>query len=142
MTDHRGMPGRVPPEFPAAFAVAPGSFEPGRVALPPAPPDARLHVTRVRLQDTDPMGHVNNAAYLDYLEEALVAAGDAGSAAIGAVPRRVRLEYVAAAPPFAVLDGVAWPLVPGTDPDGGWAWRLTDPAGDGRELARGRLIPA
>src|SRR4029078_6640537 len=28
MTAHRGMPGRVPPEFPAAFAVVPGSFEP------------------------------------------------------------------------------------------------------------------
>ena len=43
------------------------------------------------------MGHVNNAAYLDYLEEALLAAGDRRRAgARPVVPRRIRLEYVAA----------------------------------------------
>jgi acyl-CoA thioesterase FadM len=140
MTDHRGMPGRVPPEFPAAFAVAPGPFEPGRVPLPPTPPDAAVHVTRVRPQDIDPMGHVNNAAYLDYLEEALIAAGDGARAAMDAIPRRVRLEYVQPAAPAAVLDGAAWsqPTEGGT----AWAWRLCDPAADGRELARGLVLPA
>ena len=39
MTDTlRGLPGRVPPEFPAVFDDPPGPFEPGRVALTPAPP--------------------------------------------------------------------------------------------------------
>ncbi len=76
MTDtRRGLPGRVPQAFPAAFEVPPGSFEPGKVPLPPAPADAVHHRSAVRPQDLDPMGHVNNAAYVDYLEEALAAAG-------------------------------------------------------------------
>lgn len=137
MTDSRGMPGRVPPEFPAALQVAPGPFEPGRVPLPPTPGSAYRHVTRVRPQDVDPMGHVNNAAYLDYLEEALIGAGPDAVAAIARAPRRVRLEYLQPAAPLAILTGAAWP-----NPDGardGWAWRLTDDAADGRELARGRI---
>lgn len=138
MIDHRGMPGRVPPEFPAAFAVPPGSFEPGRVTLPPSPTDAAdaaVHRATVRPQDLDPMGHVNNAAYVDYLEEALHAAGEAGRRMLTAVPRRVRLEYVAAAAPGARLLGAAWPE-PSVGDDG-WAWRLADD--DAHELARGAV---
>jgi acyl-CoA thioesterase FadM len=139
MTDRRGLPGRVPPEFPAAFAIAPGPFEPGRVPLPPTPAWATRHVTRVRPQDVDPMGHVNNAAYLDYLEEALIAAGPGAVGTMEATPRRVRLEYLLPAAPFATLSGAAWPH---EDGDGaGWAWRLGDdsPTG-GRDLARGRVL--
>jgi acyl-CoA thioesterase FadM len=132
MIDHRGMPGRVPPEFPAAFAVPPGSFEPGRVPLREPPPDAAVHRATVRPQDLDPMGHVNNAAYVDYLEEAFHAAGETGRRMLAAVPRRIRLEYVAAAAPGARLLGAAWPE-PSVGDDG-WAWRLAD--GDGHELAR------
>ena len=135
MTDHRGMPGRIPAEFPAAFAVPPGTFEPVRVPLPGTPPDATVHRTVVRPQDLDPMGHVNNAAYLDYLEEALHAAGDAAQSTLVAVPRRVRLEYAAAASPGEALTGSAW-LLAGTDDDS-WAWRLT--GDDGRDLARGQV---
>ena len=160
MTDTvRGLPGRVPDVFPAAFAVAPGTFEPGRVSLPATPPGAQVLRTVVRPQDLDPMGHVNNATYVDYLEEAMLAAGGLAAQAIAAVPRRVRLEYVAAAAPGAALDGAAWRLVgPAADrasgeraPGGttagddavgagggdGWAWRLVDEAG--RELTRGRV---
>ena len=137
MTDVvRGLPGRVPPEFPGVFASPPGPFEPGRVPLPPTPDDAVRHRSRVRPQDLDPMGHVNNAAYLDYLEEALHVAGDVARPAIGGTPRRVRLEYLAPAAPSVALLGEAWP-----DPhDGvdGWAWRLTDD--EGRELARARVL--
>jgi acyl-CoA thioesterase FadM len=138
MTDHRGLPGRVPPEFPASFAVPPGTFEPGRVILPPTPPDAVVHRTSVRPQDLDPMGHVNNAAYVDYLEEALHAAGEAAAGLLSAVPRRVRLEYTAPAAPGAALVGAAWPDED-SDEDGGWAWRLDD--GQGRDLARARVLP-
>ena len=63
--------------------------------LPPTPDDATVIETRVRPQDVDPMGHVNNAAYIDYVEEALLASGDAAVAAMRALPRRVRIEYVA-----------------------------------------------
>jgi len=133
--DRRGTPGRVPPEFPAAFAVPPGSFEPGRVPLREPPPDAIVHRATVRPQDLDPMGHVNNAAYVDYLEEVLHAACEAGRRMLTSVPRRVRLEYVAAAAPGAHLLGAAWPepSVGGA----GWAWRLADD--DGQELARGEV---
>ncbi len=136
MTDHRGMPGRIPAEFPAAFAVPPGAFQPGRVSLAPAPPDAAAHRATVRPQDLDPMGHVNNAAYVDYLEEAFHAAGESGRARLAVIPRRVRLEYVAAAAPGARLRGTAWPAPSGGDD--AWAWRLADD--DGHELARGEVI--
>jgi acyl-CoA thioesterase FadM len=139
MTDHRGMPGRVPPEFPAAFATPPASFEPGRVALPPTPADAVVTETRVRPQDVDPMGHVNNAAYVDYLEESVSAAGDQGSAAIGAIPRRVQIEYVLAAVPGSTLAGAAWRLGESAD-QAGWAWRLAPPGG-GSDVTRARLLP-
>ena len=139
MTDAlRGMPGRVPDEFGAAFSVPPGSFEPGRVPLPPTPPDAAILRTGVRPRDIDPMGHVNNAAYVDYLEEAMLAVGEASARAIAVVPRRIRIEYAAAAAPGAVLGGSAWRF---DDADGGghgWAWRLSDEAD--RELARGRIM--
>ena len=81
------------------------------------------------------MGHVNNAAYLDYLEEALFAAGPAGAASPAGSRAGIRLEYLAPASPGATLTGAAWAVAasPGSGP--GWAWRLED--GAGRELARG-----
>ncbi len=137
MTDGRGLPTRVPAEFSSRFAVPPQSFEPARVPLPPAPGGARAHHGLVRPQDLDPMGHVNNAAYLDYLEEALLQGGPAGAVITGTVPRRIRVEYVAPAAPGTALAGATWPLAVGDG--GGWAWRLTDAAS--RDLARGRIIP-
>jgi acyl-CoA thioesterase FadM len=136
MTDDRGMPARVPSDFPSRFAVPPGAFEPGRVRLPPTPPEATVTVSAVRPQDLDPMGRVNNATYLDYLEEAVIGTGRPGEAAIGALPRCVRLEYLMPAAPGARLQGAAWP---GSDAGGGaaWSWRLTDAAGE--EIARGSL---
>ncbi len=136
MTDGRGMPGRIPAEFPAAFAVPPGTFEPVRVPLPDAPADATVLSAVVRRQDLDPMGHVNNGAYLDYLEEALDATGEAGRLALAAVPRRILLEYAAAAAPDTRLTGTAW-RDDRTDGDG-WFWRLTDD--ERRDLARGRVV--
>lgn len=136
MIGERGLPGRVPPEFPAAFTVPPGTFEPGRVPLAPTPPGVAVTRASVRPQDLDPMGHVNNAAYLDYLEEAMIGCGAPGTRAISATPRTVRLEYLVPASPGAQLTGAAWE--DGVDGRAGWAWRLTD--GDDRELARGRVV--
>ena len=136
MTDTvRGAPGRVPDEFPAAFHVPAGRFEPGRVPLPPTPDAATQYATRVRHQDIDPMGHVNNAAYVDYLEETLLAAGPAASALTTAIPRRIRIEYASPAAPDADLVGEAW--VADDDGGPGWAWRLLEAGG--RELARARV---
>jgi acyl-CoA thioesterase FadM len=133
----RGMPGRVPEELPARFAVPPGVFEPGRVALPDTPADAVLLRSAVQARDIDPMAHVNNTVYLDYLEEAVLAAGASGADALARVPRRIRLEYIVAAGPGDSLAAAAW-LLDGEGDAGGWAWRLADATG--RELARGRVL--
>lgn len=75
------------------------------------------------------MGHVNNAVYLDWLEEALALAGR--DELVGCYPRRYRLEYVRAAGPRLELETALWP------DDRGWACLLRDP--DGRDLLRGHL---
>ena len=136
MIDDRGLPARIPPEFPGAFTVPPGIFEPGRVPLAPTPSDPVVVHAVVRPQDLDPMGHVNNAAYLDYLEEALIAAGPPAADAISTIPRTVRLEYVTPAAAAEGLTAAVWRDAPGDPAD--WAWRLT---GEGdRELARARVV--
>lgn len=137
----RGMPGRFPPEFLARFDVPPRDFEPGRVTLPAQGGDApppRDHALLVRPQDIDPMGHVNNAAYLDYLEECLLAEGGEAAALTATTPRRFRIEYVQPASPGSALTGATWlARTEGVAPV--HAWRLAD--ADGRELARALVAP-
>ncbi len=127
--------GRVPIRIPVDFTSIPGidlaPFSPTRVDLPPEPPDtAELRVVP-RLRELDPQGHVNNAVYIDWLDEAVTAAGGDGEVRAGA--RRYRLEYLRAGGPGAALRSVAW------REGRGWSWRLSDDAGD---LVRGRLDPA
>ena len=131
ITDERGSPTRVPSDFPSVFGAPPGPFEPGRVPLPPTPSGATTIAGVVRPQDLDPLAHANNAVYLDYLEEALLASGGDAAAAIVTRPRAVAVEYLVAASAGTRLRGSAWSI------DGAWAWRLTDD--DDHELARGRL---
>lgn len=128
MTNLRGVPARIPVEILGLFPV-PDRFEPNRVELPPSPVDAAQLELEVRRLDLDPMAHVNNTRYLDYLEEAVAAAGD--DAALTAVPRRYRLEYLASAAPGARLRGVTWPAADGR------AFRLL--GADGSELLRAWL---
>jgi acyl-ACP thioesterase len=139
----RGMPGRFPPEFLARFDVPPKEFEPGRVTLPEAPAGAAPappHALLVRPQDIDPMGHVNNAAYLDYLEECLLAEGGEAAALTTTTPRRFRIEYAQAASPGATLAGTTWLAAPAADAAAPVrAWRLAD--AEGRELARALVTP-
>ena len=76
------------------------------------------------------MGHVNNGVYLDWLDEAVAAAGGADDvrAAGAALPRRVpACGGTRRGPPLRRLARRP-----------GWAWRLADDAGD---LLRGRLDP-
>jgi acyl-CoA thioester hydrolase len=131
----RGMPGRVPAEIQAAFRATATGFEPGRVPLPPAPGDAVVLGLRARPQDLDPMGHVNNAAYVDYLEETLLAAGADAAIIPQAVGRRLRLEYLAPAAPGPELRAALWPEP--FDGAPGFAWRLGDASG--RDLAHARV---
>lgn len=122
-------PVRIPTDFEAAFPLVPSTFEPARVPLPPTPADAHRRPFHVRRSEIDPMAHVNNAAYVDYLEESLAEAGALDVLHIR--PRRYVLEYQQAAEPGALLVGAAWR-------DGeGWAYRLTDEAGT--DLLRARF---
>jgi len=112
-----GRPVRIPDEIVAMLSDSgAATFEPIRAALPPAPPDATSHEVTVRSRDIDPMAHVNNATYLDFVEEGFAAAG--GTVDLRRVPRRYRLEYVTAAELGDRLTGTAWR-------DGSfWAYRL------------------
>jgi acyl-CoA thioesterase FadM len=130
MTDGR-TPVRIPAEFEHAPIDGPGPFAPVRVDLPPSPPDATLLRFSPRLRELDPMNHANNSVYLDWLDEAVAAAGADGDAATAALPRTYRLEYLRPAEPGAALVSTAWRDGPG------WAYRLAD--ADGADLLRGRL---
>jgi acyl-CoA thioesterase FadM len=130
MTDGRA-PTRIPGDFTSFPGIDLSPFTPTRVDLAPAPPAAVEHRLVPRLRELDPMGHLNNGVYLDWLDEVVSAAGGADD--VRAAARRYRLEYLRAAGPGAALRSIAWR-------DGsGWAWRLADDAGD---LVRGRLDPA
>jgi acyl-ACP thioesterase len=61
----------------------------------PAGEPAGSMTMAVRRADLDPLDHVNNAVYLDWLTEALDAIGL--SAPSGTVDRAIRLEYLASA---------------------------------------------
>jgi acyl-CoA thioesterase FadM len=130
MTDRRGTPARIPGEFPRLFAEAPPPFEPHRVALPPTPASAASLVTAVRRSDLDPMGHANNGAYIDWIDEA-VAGLSSGLSRPVAPPRAFVAEYLAPAGPGAALTGRAWELG-----DGVVACRLSDGTD---ELLRARV---
>lgn len=109
MIDGRGRLARVPEvialRFPAPMTIDPLL----RVGLPAPPADARRRSFAVRPQELDPIGHVNNAVYLDWVEESqlLLGATDAANA-LAAIPRRYRLEYAAAAEAGALLEAVTW----------------------------------
>jgi len=133
LIDARGRPTRVPEAIASNFP-APAPVEPLlRVDLPPAPDGAARRAFQVRPQELDPMDHVNNAVYLDWLEESILAAAGDASGGIDSVPRRYRLEYLAAAAPKASVQALTWR-------DQGWAHRLT--GADGAELLRARVEDA
>ena len=129
MTNDRGTPTRVPSEMMKFVADHTSTFEMLKVHLPATPPDAGEQSFRVRRRDLDPLDHVNNSVYLDYLEEALEAAGQ--GALLTTTPRRYEIDFVASAERDNVLGGRVWPL------DGGWAYRLS--RADGTEVFRARV---
>ena len=130
LLDARGVPTRIPAEFEPAFGTVPSTVGLARVDLGEVPATAERSVRTVRPQELDPMDHVNNAVYADWLDEAILAAG--GESAVGGVPRSVRLEYARAAAPGATVAGEVWQA------GGGWSCRLSDADGD---LLRARLEP-
>lgn len=132
MTTAAGTPTRVPDALRAVFDPHAASFEPAHVRLEATPVDAAMSTIAVRPRDIDPMGHVNNAAYVDYVEEHLAAVGR--RELLGTLPRVLRLEYLAPAAEDDAIAAYSWPVA------GGRACRLV--AGDGRELFRAILQSA
>ncbi len=106
IVDERGRILRIPGDFGEAFPNPEMDGEIIRVAAPQAPPEAAQLPLRARPQDLDPMGHVNNAVYLDWIEEAIASAGDPD--ATRGVPRRIAIEYAASAEPGDALVATAW----------------------------------
>jgi len=125
LLDARNRVVRIPADFGVAFTNPEVRSEILRVAPAAGAPAATL-VLRVRPSDLDPLDHVNNAVYLDWLEEALEAAGWA--AAIAGLPRTYRLEYLASA---ARGDEVTIALHGAAD-----AWSATVQRADGADLVR------
>jgi acyl-ACP thioesterase len=135
LVDARGAPTRIPAEFDAVFGAPAATFGLARVDLGAVPPDAGRRTFTVRPQELDPMEHVNNAVYADWLDEAILTARDPGQSGAGAVrtvPRLARLEYARAAEPGATLVTEAWHDGPV------WSCRISDPVGD---LLRARMEP-
>jgi acyl-CoA thioesterase FadM len=68
-----GRPRRIPPEMEMGFGTATERAteprEAWRAPTPPATPATAVH--RVQLSEIDPLGHVNNAVYLDLVSEAV-----------------------------------------------------------------------
>jgi acyl-CoA thioesterase FadM len=104
-----GRPARVPGEIAAWFAGQRG-FERNRVRLPEAPPDAPRLAIPVRPLDVDPMGHMNNAAYLDVVEEAIARLwSDAGADISGGRSGALyRIGYLRPALPGTELQVLCW----------------------------------
>lgn len=94
LLDARNRIVRIPDDFGLAFANPEVRYEILRVP-PPDGPAAHAVRLGVRPSDLDPLDHVNNAVYLDWLEEALASAGWPPGA--GAPRWTLRLEYLASA---------------------------------------------
>ena len=131
MTNVRGIPTRVPPEMLTLVTPDAPTFEMLKVALPETPPDALERHFSVARRDLDPLDHVNNSVYVDYLEEAVAAAGAAEL--LAATPRRYEVDFVASAARDDELVGRTWPH------EDGWAYRLS--RDDGTEIFRARVAP-
>jgi len=122
-----GRPVRPPAEVLDAFGGDPVDFAPMRMPEQPPPVDALRSKSTVRRGELDPLGHLNNAAYLDYLDEHYL-----DVARHVALPhrRRYTIKFIYPAAPGATVTGLGW-----ADGDG-WCYRLET---DGRELFRARL---
>jgi acyl-ACP thioesterase len=131
LLDARGAPTRIPSEFDVVFGAPAGALELARVDLGDVPAAAARTDFRVRPQELDPMDHVNNAVYADWVDESVLAAG--GTGAVRAVPRLVRLDYARAAEPAAQLVSDVWSAA------GAWSCRVSEAGG--AELLRARLEP-
>lgn len=129
LLDARGRVVRIPNDFGVAFTNPEVKSEILRVPVDSQEPAARHRLT-VRPTDLDPIDHVNNAIYVDWLEEAIEAVGWAGhpAAATGSATGMLRIEYLASA---ARGDVIEIDLFGAPD-----AWLARIGRADGLELVR------
>jgi acyl-ACP thioesterase len=119
-----GRRARVPDEL-TRFFSADETFRRNRVMLPEPHGEPTRLATRVRPLDIDPLRHMNNAAYLDFVDDGLKRM--AGLPTRG--PDCYRLGYVRPALPDSAVNVACWP----TD-EGPVACRIAN--GEGDELTR------
>jgi acyl-CoA thioesterase FadM len=92
MTDQNGRPVRFPAEFEPFVKEVGATFTPEKIPVEPTSDTPGVTVTvPLRVADFDPLGHVNNAAWLEIAEEAL---NVAAPTQLSAPRRRIRLEYL------------------------------------------------
>jgi acyl-CoA thioesterase FadM len=92
MTDRSGRPVRFPTEFEPFVKEVGATFTPEKIPAAPAGDASGVTVTvPLRVADFDPLGHVNNAAWLEIADEAL---NTVVPAQLNAPRRRIRLEYL------------------------------------------------
>jgi acyl-ACP thioesterase len=131
LVDAAGRPARVPEAIVAGFDQEAPTFTPARIHLAAPPLDPTVHPWRVGVRDLDPMAHVNNATYLDIMDE--VMAGATGALVGPNPPVRYEVEYLRSAMPNSVVSVRHWP-------DGACTtFQLIDEAGT--ELIRARVEP-
>lgn len=94
LLDGRNRIVRIPDDFGVAFVNPEMESEILRVVAPAGEPVATVSLA-VRRTDLDPLDHVNNAVYVDWLTEALDGAG--WPSALDGPGRTLRLEYLASA---------------------------------------------
>jgi len=93
MTDRDGRPTRLPEEMRPFIEQVGATFVPTKIAPPTGEPLAVIDVS-LRAADIDPLGHVNNAAWLEIVDEGLALVAPEQ---LAAERRRIRLEYLAVA---------------------------------------------
>jgi acyl-ACP thioesterase len=125
-----GRPVRPPQEILDVFGAEEAfvDFTPMRMAVPTAPADAQPREFRPRRSELDPMAHVNNASYLDYMDEQFLGLERIRHGL--PVPRRYRAEFLWSAEAGAKVIGRGW------KEDAAWNYRLST---DERELFSARL---
>lgn len=135
LIDARGAPTRIPPIFAEQFGEGAPLASIGRVVLAETPAGASKVALTVRPHEIDPYDHANNAVYLDWMEEAIGAAGAGARSALERPSRRYRMEFALAAAAGEALVGATW-----AEGDA-WCYRLVG-AGGGPDRFRARLDAA
>ena len=140
LIDERGSPQRIPPEIQGAFPAVGTVVSLARVDLAEPPAEVPAVAIAVRPQELDPLDHVNNAVYADWLDEQVLGADrTAGLRAVRRLPRTVRLEYARAAEAGTTVTARTWSDDGDAAADAGWSCRID--AADGTSLLRARLEP-